>query len=152
LFKEGVVTYDEWEQQVPREIKADSVWRIKAFRLGLFLSDLARLDAKPLWRRRETTEIADQLTRAAWRISSCVEEGYSRDTRKARSLFYEYALGSAREARGWYYKGREALPPKVVEHRLSVCAELIKLQWSPPSAAEPAESATSAFVSLCAIH
>ena len=121
------MTYDEWEQQVPREIKADSVWRIKAFRLGLFLSDLARLDAKPLWRRRETTEIADQLTRAAWRISSCVEEGYSRDTRKARSLFYEYALGSAREARGWYYKGREALPPKVVEHRLSVCAELIKL-------------------------
>ena len=55
------MTYDEWEQQVPREIKADSVWRIKAYRLGLFLSDLARLDAKPLWNRRDTTEIADQL-------------------------------------------------------------------------------------------
>jgi four helix bundle protein len=127
LFKEGVVTYDEWEQQVPQVIKADSVWRMKAYRLGLFISDLARLDAKPLWKRRDTTEIADQLTRAAWRISSCVEEGYSRDTHKARSVLYEYALGSARETRGWYYKARHALPPAVIEHRFSVCVELIPL-------------------------
>lgn len=127
LFREGVVTYDQWEQQVPQEITADSVWRVKAYRLGLFLSDLACLDAKPLWKRRDTSEIADQLTRAAWRISACVEEGYSRDTHKARSVLYEYALGSARETRGWYYKGRDTLAPKVVKHRLTICAELIPL-------------------------
>ena len=121
------MTYDEWERGIPDEIKADVVWRVKAYRLGLFISDLACLDAKALWKARETSEIADQMTRSAWRISSCVAEGYSRDTHKGRSVLYEYALGSARETRDWYYKARHALSREVVQHRMKICAELVPL-------------------------
>ena len=54
-------------------------------------------------------------------------EGYSRGTGRDRARFYEYGLGSAREARGWYYKGRHVLGESVVAHRIGLLAEIIKL-------------------------
>ena len=59
--------------------------------------------------------------------SACIAEGYSRGTGKGRATFYEYALGSAREARDWYYKGRQALIKKVALHRIDLCSQLIRL-------------------------
>jgi hypothetical protein len=41
--------------------------------------------------------------------------------------FYEYSLGSAREARDWYYKGRHILGLAVVNHRLELLTEVIRL-------------------------
>lgn len=32
--------YDEWEQSVPETIRGDSLWKVKAYRLALFLTDL----------------------------------------------------------------------------------------------------------------
>ncbi|OIO88203.1 MAG: hypothetical protein AUK03_16630 [Anaerolineae bacterium CG2_30_64_16] len=37
------MTYEEWEEAVPEAIKADSLWRMKAYRLALFLADLGIL-------------------------------------------------------------------------------------------------------------
>jgi len=71
--------------------------------------------------------MADQLCRAVSKISSNVAEGYSRGTGKARLIFYEYALGSAREARDWYYKGRHVLKEKVTLHRVDLCTQILKL-------------------------
>ncbi len=34
------VTFEEWESEVPNAIKEDSLWKVEAYRLGLFLSDL----------------------------------------------------------------------------------------------------------------
>src|SRR5258706_2899053 len=121
------MTYEEWEIQVPDAIKGDTVWRVKAYKLALFLCDLAWHDVGVLLKNRRTRDIADQLGRATARISASVTEGYSRDTGKARSTFYEYALGSARESRDWYYKGRQVLKPDVVTHRLALCTEIAKL-------------------------
>jgi four helix bundle protein len=121
------MTYEEWETQVPEAIKRDSVWRVKAYKLALFLCDLAWHDVAVLLKNRRTRDIADQLGRATARISASVIEGYSRDTGKARSVFYEYALGSARESRDWYYKGRQVLKPEVVDHRVALCTEIAKL-------------------------
>jgi hypothetical protein len=42
-------------------------------------------------------------------------------------MFYQYALGSARESRDWYYKGRHILGPVVVDHRLQLLTEVIRL-------------------------
>jgi len=74
-----------------------------------------------------TLATADQLYRAASNISSNIAEGYSRVTGKDRAQFYEYALGSVRESRDWYYKSRRVLPARVIEHRLGLCTELAKL-------------------------
>jgi hypothetical protein len=39
----------------------------------------------------------------------------------------EYALGSARESRDWYYKSRHVLTELVVEHRVDLCSQIIRL-------------------------
>ena len=121
------MTFEEWEQSVPLPIRRDTLWRVEAYRLGLFLSDLVWADALKLLRHPLTREFADQLTRAAAKISASVAEGYSRDTGKARSTFYQYALGSTRECRDWYYKSRRALGDRVTEHRIDLTTQIAKL-------------------------
>jgi four helix bundle protein len=121
------VTYEQWEAGVPEVIRDDSLWKMEAYRLGLFLSDLAWHDTSKLARDRRTVGIADQLYRAVGKISSNFGEGYSRGTGKERAHFFEYALGSAREARDWYYKSRNILADRVVQHRLELCAKIVRL-------------------------
>ena len=121
------MTYDEWAQGVPACIREDSLWRMKAYRVGLFLSDLAWHDVTKLAADRRTQSLADQLYRAVGKISSNLGEGYSRGTGRDRARFFEYALGSTREARDWYYKGRHVLGAKVTEHRLELCKDIIRL-------------------------
>jgi four helix bundle protein len=121
------MTYEHWEADVPEEIRADTLWKVEAYRLSLFLSDLVWPDTTVLMRDRRLLDVADQLYRAAAKVSASVAEGYSRDTGKARSTFYEYALGSARETRDWYYKSRRKLRSAVVKHRIQLCTQIIKL-------------------------
>src|ERR1044072_7384961 len=121
------MNYVEWEQSVPTEIKSDSVWKSKAYQLALFAADPAWRDASKLVQDTRTMSLADQLYRAAGGVSADVEEGYSRGTGRHRARFYEYGLGSAREARGWYYKGRHVLGESVVAHRIGMLTEVIKL-------------------------
>ena len=121
------MTFDDWQHDVPLEITGDVLWKMEAYRLGLFLSDLAWSDGAKLAKEARTRSIADQLCRAAGNVSSNIAEGYSRGTGKDRSRFYDYALGSAREARDWYFKARHALGGKVAEHRLDITTQLVKL-------------------------
>jgi four helix bundle protein len=87
-------------------------------------------DASRLLKDRKTLAISDQLYRATANISSNIAEGYSRGTGKDRARFYEYALGSAREASDWYYKGRHVLSAEVMAHRLDLLTQIIKLTLS----------------------
>jgi four helix bundle protein len=121
------VTYEQWEAEVPDVLKQDTLWRVTAYRLALFLSDLAWHDAGKLAKNRRMLGTSDQLYRAASNISSNISEGYSRGTGKDRARLYEYALGSVREARDWYYKSRHVLDETVVTHRLGLTSELIRL-------------------------
>jgi len=121
------MNFQEWQASVPQEIKGDAVWSVKAYQLALFLADLAWHDATRLFADKRTISLADQLNRSAGGVSADVEEGYSRGTGKDRARFYQYALGSAREARGWYYKGRHVLGPEVAQHRMKLLTEIIKL-------------------------
>src|SRR6266436_4026534 len=98
------MNFEQWIATVPDEIRGDSLWKMNAYRLGLFLSDLAWVDTGKLLKNVRTVATAEQLSRSVGKISSCIAEGYSRGTGKARATFYEYALGSTRETRDWYYK------------------------------------------------
>ena len=121
------MNYNEWEQGVPETIKADSLWHMAAYRLALFLADLSWQDASKLVLDRRTIGLSDQLYRAVGSISANVAEGYSRGTGKDRARFYEYALGSARESRDWYFKSRHIIGESVTEHRLQLLTEVIRL-------------------------
>ncbi|MBC8449203.1 MAG: four helix bundle protein [Chloroflexi bacterium] len=119
--------YEEWERSVPETITGDTLWKMRAYRLALFLSDLGWRDATKLMRDRRTMSLSDQLYRALGSIGANLAEGYSRGTGKDRARFYEYSLGSARESRDWYYKGRHILGETVVQHRLQLLTEVIRL-------------------------
>lgn len=119
--------YDDWLATVPPEITADSLWKMEAYRLALFFSDIVWHDVTKLIGDRSTRDLADQLYRAAGSISANIAEGYSRGTSKDRARFYEYALGSARESRDWHFKGRFVLGEPVVKHRLQLVTQIIRL-------------------------
>jgi four helix bundle protein len=122
-----MVNYEEWIKTVPQEIKGDSLWKVTAYRLALFLGDLGWQDVTKLMKDRRTIGLADQLYRALGSISGNIEEEYFRGAGKDRARFYEYSLGSARESRGWYYRGRYILGEAVLHHRLQLLSEIIRL-------------------------
>jgi four helix bundle protein len=121
------MNYEEWVKSVPEEIASDSLWKMEAYRLGLFIADLGWYDVTKLMRDKRTVSLSDQLYRSLGSISSDIAEGYSRGTGKDRARFYEYSLGSARESRDWYYKGRHVLGEDVTNHRLCLLAQIIRL-------------------------
>jgi four helix bundle protein len=112
---------------VPSEITADSLWKMEAYRLALFLADPAWSDVTRLAGDRRTWDLAGQLYRAVGSIDANISEGYSRGSGRDRARFYEYALGSARESRGWYYKARHVLGDEVTSHRNRQIALICRL-------------------------
>jgi four helix bundle protein len=122
-----ISSYSSWEESAPVPMVNDPLWRMKVYRLSLFAADLGWHDVRKLMSDRRTLGVADQLYRALGSISANIAEGYSRGTGKARAQFYEYALGSARESRDWYYKSRHILGEDVLEHRLNLHTEIIRL-------------------------
>jgi len=121
------VGFEEWVSQVPQEITGDSLWRMEAYRLALFACDVGWLDVTALAQDRRTVALSNQLYRALGSISANLAEGYSRGTGKDRAHFYEYALGSARESRDWYFKARNVLGLAPSEDRLALLTQIIRL-------------------------
>jgi four helix bundle protein len=125
--KGEIVNFNDWMNSVPAEISGDSLWKMEAYRLALFASDLGWHDVTKLLGDKRTLDLSSQLYRALGSVGANLAEGYSRGTGRDRARFYEYALGSARESRDWYYKGRHVLADKVVQHRLGLMTEIIRL-------------------------
>ena len=119
--------FDEWVASLPKEITGDSLWKMDAYRLALFATEIGWHDVTELMKDRRTTGIADQLYRALGSVSANLAEGYSQHTGKARAQYYQYALGSAREARDWYYKSHHILKDEVIQHRISFLTQIVKL-------------------------
>jgi four helix bundle protein len=121
------MVYEEWEKTAPSSMKIDLVWKVTACRHALFLRDLFWEDISSPLKDKRTISIADQLYRAVSSIGANIAEGYSCSTGKDRVLFYQCALGSTREARDWYYKGRYILGKQVFEQRLKIISEFVRL-------------------------
>lgn len=120
------MTFTEWEKQVPEDLKSDVVWRIEGYRISLFLSDVCWYDTQQLIDNKRFA-LADQLYRSVGSISANIIEGYSRFSNKEKARFYEIALGSAREARDWYFKSRHILTIDKTEIRIKKLTSIIKL-------------------------
>jgi four helix bundle protein len=119
--------YEAWARDVPPEITTDTIWRTPAYRFALFLMACAQSDVGWVAKQRSTRALIDQLLRAVGGISASLDEGYSRSSGPEQAHFYEYALGSAREARGWYYKCSPALPPAVTAVRLARLSRIVRI-------------------------
>ena len=126
-LKGGLMNYEEWLRTVPVDITGGSLWKVEAYRLALFLADLGWHDVSKLMKDKRTLDLSNQLHRALGSIGANVSEGYSRGTGKDRARFYEYALGSSRESRGWYWNSRHVLGEPVTEHRLDLLAQITRL-------------------------
>jgi four helix bundle protein len=122
----GTMRYEEWLANVSDEFTQDPLWRIEVYRFAMYAGDLAWEDASVLVKDRRTFSLADQLYRTVCSISANIAEGYSRRSSKDQARLYEYALGSAREARVRYYQGRYVLTLRVVRHRYALLTKIIK--------------------------
>lgn len=120
------MTFTQWIELVPATIRNDPVWKVEVYRLALFAGDLAWHDVTRLVSDRRTLSLADQLNRSVGAISGDICEGFSRRSGKDQARFYEYGLGSAREARDWYFKGRHILGEAVATHRMELLTQIIR--------------------------
>lgn len=120
------MNFQSWVQEMPTTITNDPIWKSVVYQQGLFLGELAWHDVCKLAQDKRTVALSDQLYRAAGSVSANICEGYSRASGKDQARFYEYALGSARESRDWYYKGRHVLGEKVAHHCMSLLVETIR--------------------------
>jgi four helix bundle protein len=120
------MNYAEWVNTVPEEIRNDPLWNQEAY-LALFAADISWQDTTKLFRDGRTLKLAAQLFDAVGSIGANISEGYSRGHNKDRARFYEYALGSARETRTWYFDSRHLLGPAVTEHRIRLLTQIIRL-------------------------
>jgi four helix bundle protein len=128
MMNDGVKRgFDEWVKDVPAAITEDVLWKVEAYRLSLFISDICWLDVTKLMQDKRTLDLSNQLYRAIDSIGANIAEGYSRSIGKDRARFYEYALGSARESRDWYYKARHILGEEVAGHRINFVTQIIRL-------------------------
>jgi len=118
-------TYEEWLAQVPESMKQDPLWSFKVYPKALFLSDLAWEDTDRMMKDPRGRVIASQLIDSVGSICANVEEGHGRGFGKENAYFQRVALGSARESRGWYYRGRCFLKPEVFKHRIRLLDEII---------------------------
>jgi four helix bundle protein len=121
------VRYEEWLTSVQSELTDDALWRMEVYRLALFAGDVAWLDVSKLVQNKSTLSLSDQLYQAVCSVSANIAEGYSRHSGRDQARFYEYALGSAREARNWYYCGRHVLSEVVANHRIEILTRIIRL-------------------------
>ena len=119
--------FEEWLTTVPSELTGDPLWRMQVYRLAVFAGDLAWPDVTKLFQDKRTLDLAGQLYRAIGSVSANIAEGYSHRSHKDQARFYEYALGSARESRDWYYKARHILTAAVALHRMKLLTEIIRL-------------------------
>ena len=117
--------FEEWVKQVPQSIKSDPLWDFKTYQNALFLSDLVWFDCDKLFADQRGKGIAWQIIDSSGSIAANIEEGFGRGYGKDYARFLKIALGSARETRGWYYRGRHVFEPELLNHRYKLADEII---------------------------
>jgi four helix bundle protein len=119
------LNYAEWLAGVPESIRRDPLWNFQVYPKVLLLSDLAWEDTDRMMKDPRGRVIARQLVDSVGSICANIEEGHGRGFGKENAYFQRVALGSARESRGWYYRGRRFLTTEVFDHRIQLLDEII---------------------------
>ena len=118
---------DEWVACAPAALRESPTWKVRAYQIGTHVAQLASTDALALERQPRFADAASQLVRAAGSIPATIAEGYSRQSRRDRIRYYEYALGSAREATTWYTNIATTLTPGILDDRLTLLSRACQL-------------------------
>lgn len=105
----------------------DPVNRLAGYRLARAAADNGWVHVTALARDPRTRPLAFQLFRALGSICANLVEAYSRSSGRDRARMLEYALGSARESREWYWHGRHVLGPAATNEAITRLAEVIRL-------------------------
>jgi len=121
------VRYEDWEKTVPLQLRGDPLWSLRVYRAALYAGELAGRDGRQLAEHPATERVSGRLVSSVGSIGANIAEGYSRHSRRERANFYEYAVGSAREARDWYYTVRAELGEATVLARLSTLTAIAKV-------------------------
>jgi four helix bundle protein len=125
--KEDAVDYEEWLGSVPASLKQDPLWNFAVYPKSILLYDLAWEDCERLMKDLRGRAIAQQLIRSAGSICANIEEGFGRGYGKEYAYFLRISLGSARETRGWYCRGRKLLSRDVLQHRIGLLDEIVAM-------------------------
>ena len=136
-----MVPFAEWVQNADSGRTGDPLWAVQAYRLSCYAVACHNLYRKSNPRLAKIRSF-DQLTRSVGSICANIAEGYSRSTRADRSLFYGYALGSAREAIVWYDSLRIELGD-VVELRQGILIQIRRLLLTTLKKLRPASADAS---------
>jgi len=126
-MKDQPTNFREWQDNVASKIGTSPLWSSIGYQKALFLYDLAWFDCEKLMQDLRGRAIAQQLIRSAGSISANMEEGYGRGLGRDYARFLGYALGSARETQGWYFRARHLLSEDVITHRMALTNEIIAL-------------------------
>ena len=106
----------------------DTLHRFIAYQKACQLFDLVVGDLKPLAQNPLCTRLISQQVASADSISSNIEEGYGRHSRKDYSHFLIIARGSATETRGRYeQRFRHWLPVEIIAERVRLCEEIVAI-------------------------
>jgi len=119
--------YVRWLSEVPATITEDTLWRLPAFRLGLYLASEAVNDLTAIHASRQLRPVADPLLRSLGSIPANIAGGYGRSTGRERARSYEFALGSAREARDWFFVAHAAFPDETLTRRLQALERIRRI-------------------------
>ena len=125
-MNEAWKTYGEWVEQVPDYVTSDKLWDFDVYRKSLVLHDLAWRDSDKLLPHPKAKHHVRQLLQSVGSVSANIEEGYGRGFGKDYARFQRIAIGSAREAHGWYFRVRHILDQSTVNHRNMLLTEIIK--------------------------
>ena len=120
-------SFQSWELTVSPRIRKSPLWNYVAYPKALFLYELVWFDCEKFEKDRRSRAIEEQIIRSTGSIGANIEEGYGRGLGRDYARFLGYALGSARETQGWYFRARHLLSEKVLEHRLALLDEIIAL-------------------------
>ena len=123
----NTLDFETWEHGAPEQLRADPIWRTKAYRLSVYLTELLNADTDAIRTHVGAPTILPQLHDAAGSIGANIADGYGRTSGRDRARFFQYALSSARESRHWYCTIRTSLPASTFHDRLELLDEIIRL-------------------------
>jgi four helix bundle protein len=104
----AVAPFADWVAAMRETRIGDALWSVQAYQLASYAIACHTYDRQANAEFSKAPEF-DQLSRAIGSVAANIAEGYSRSSVVDRNRFYDYALGSAREAITWYDTLRFAL-------------------------------------------
>ena len=126
-MNEEYKSFDKWQSTVHEKLRNDPLWKFDVYPKTLFIYELAWEDCKYLLKDSRGKTIAQQLIRSVGAISANIEEGFGRGFGNDYAYKLRIALGEAREARGWYWRGHKLIPADVLDHRMELLSDIIAM-------------------------